>query len=57
MDNKVLKVKVKATNQVIAVYKLNDGRYNRYIGDNLSMENIKRDEHTQTFTKEELEIL
>lgn len=57
MDNKVLKVKVKATNQVIAVYKLSDGRYNRYMGDNLSMENIKRDEHTQTFTKEELEIL
>lgn len=57
MDNKVLKVKVKATNQVIAVYKLADGRYNRYMGDELSMESINRNEHTQTFTKEELELL
>lgn len=57
MNNPVLKVKVRATNQVIEVYKLSDGRYNRYLGDGLSMEVIKQDQHIQTFTKEELDFI
>jgi len=56
MSNTV-KAKVKKDGRIIEVYKLNDGRYNIFLGDKISLEKVNRQEHTETFNADELEIL
>lgn len=56
MSNEVLKATVKATGKKIQVYKLRDGRYNRFLGDSLSIEKLDNQEHLQTFEEKELEF-
>lgn len=56
MSNTV-KAKVKKDGRIIEVYKLNDGRYNIFLGDKISIEKVSRQEHTETFNADELEIL
>ncbi len=52
-----IKAKVKKDERIIEVYKLNDGRYNIFLGDKISMEKVNRQEHVETFNADELEIL
>lgn len=56
MSNEVLKATVKATGKKIQVYKLRDGRYNRFLGDSLSIEKLEDKEHLETFEGKELEF-
>ena len=56
MNNKILKARVKKTGEVIEVYKLNDGRFNRYMGEKISVSKIDQEEHKQIFTEDQLEI-
>lgn len=56
MSNEVLKATVKATGKKIQVYKLRDGRYNRFLGDSLSIDKLEGKEHLETFEEKELEF-
>jgi len=56
MSNTV-KAKVKKDGRIIEVYKLNDGRYNIFLGDKISIEKVNRQEHTEVFNADELEFL
>jgi hypothetical protein len=56
MNTDIFKAIVKATGKEIQVYKLKDGRYNRFLGDTLSIEKLDAKEHLQTFDASDLEV-
>lgn len=57
MSNPILKAKVKKDGREIQVYKLTDGRYNRFLGDSISEEKVVKKEHEETFNADQLEFI
>ena len=55
-ESKAINVTVKADGRKIQVYKLKDGRYNIYLGENISLDRINRGEHNETFNANELKF-
>jgi len=52
-DN-ILNAKVRSTGETIQVFKLKDGRYNIYLGENITLEKIDNKEHMRVFEKDDL---
>jgi hypothetical protein len=57
MSNLILIAKIKKTGETIEVYKLRDGRYNKFLGDSISVSKLEAGEHMKTFDSSELEII
>ena len=59
MSNQILKAKVKNSVQqnVIEVYRLQDGRYNVYLGDKINVQKVESGEHKKIYEESELEFV
>lgn len=56
MSNEVIKTKVKATGELVDVYKLKSGGYQIFLGDKISVAKITEGEHNRSFTHDELDL-
>ena len=56
MNNNVFEATVKKDGRKIKVYKLSNGKYNIFLGEELSMSKVEKKEHMETFDANELTI-
>lgn len=54
MQNEVKSATVKADGRKVNVYKLKSGKYNIFLGDDISLAKVTNQEHTEQFEETEL---